>query len=176
MKANNHTEAFFHLTHALKLVPDDTQLLSERSKCLLQNQQYYLALADAENIINISPSLAIGHVRRAEVCFATFNFDSALHSFQQAFQCNDSDKSMAMEGINKCRREMARDNANDKQFPWVGAAVGIIGSSLLLVLNYLIKEEEQEEPGGGGAWLQHPAVLVVVVLTSAGLSHWLALV
>jgi len=187
MKANNHTEAFFHLTHALKLAPDDTQLLSDRSKCLLQTQQYYLALEDANNIIGINPDSSTGHVRRAEICFATFNFDDALQSFQKAFQCSDSDKSLAMEWMTKCRREMARDVHNDKQFPWVGAAVGIIGSSLLLVLNYLVNNASsrsggEDKPGGGGwleepggeGWLDHPLVLVTVVVATAAASHWLA--
>jgi len=169
MRKDNHTEAFFHLTHALKISPQDTELLSLRSKCLLHNQQYYLALQDAESIITIEDTLSIGHVRRGEVCFATFNFPLALESFKRGFQCGDSDKNLVMEWMHRCKREISRDLATDKQFPWVGAALGIISSSLLLVLHYLAYSQEERD-----GWLDHPAVKVVVVVLSAVAARWAA--
>jgi len=171
MRKDNHTEAFFHLTHALKISPEDTELLSLRSKCLLVNQQFYLALQDSETIISIADNLSVGHVRRGEVCFATFNFPLALESFKRGFQCGDSDKNLVMDWMTRCKREIARDLATDKQFPWVGAALGIIGSSLLLVLHFLAYSLEEDRDIG---WMDHPAVKVVVVVVSAVMSRWAA--
>ena len=58
MKEGSYAEAFFHLTHALKLSPQDqdTSLYFMRSKCFLKQDQYYYALKDAEELIRRDPT------------------------------------------------------------------------------------------------------------------------
>ena len=61
MKEGKYAEAFFHLTHAIKLCPESAtsqrmDLFSLRSKCFLKQQQFYLAMQDALDLINIGPT------------------------------------------------------------------------------------------------------------------------
>ena len=58
MKDGRYAEAFFHLTHAIKLCPESAQsqhmdLLSLRSKCFLRQQQFYLAMQDALELVKM---------------------------------------------------------------------------------------------------------------------------
>ena len=62
MKDGKYAEAFFHLTHAIKLCPKSAasqhmDLLFLRSKCFLKQQQFYLAMQDALEIVNMNPTL-----------------------------------------------------------------------------------------------------------------------
>ena len=86
VKEGRHTEAFLHLSHALKLDEDNCEVLSERARCSVDNLQYHFALEDAQQILQRRPDSWLGHVRLAEVYFATFNFELAAGSYQTAFQ------------------------------------------------------------------------------------------
>ena len=80
------SKAFLHLSHALKLDEDNCEVLSERARCSVDNLQYHFALEDAQQILQRRPDSWLGHVRLAEVYFATFNFEQAAASYQTAFQ------------------------------------------------------------------------------------------
>ena len=47
--------------------------------------------------------------RTGEVLLATHNYQDALEAFQRAFQCNDSDKVLCKELMDKSRREAGID-------------------------------------------------------------------
>ena len=105
IRDGRHTEAFLHLSHAIKLEPSNCELLSERSRCGVENYQYNFALEDAQEIIQLMPESWLGHARLGEVYLATFNHDLATPCFQAAFQCLDADKSYCKLMIDKCKRE-----------------------------------------------------------------------
>ena len=52
---------------------------------------------------------AIFFNRTGEVFLATHNYQEALECFQRAFQCNDSDKVVCKELMDKSRREAGLD-------------------------------------------------------------------
>ena len=52
MKEGRLAEAFFHWTHAIKLIPEETDFYFQRSKCFLSTQQYYYALEDSKTLIS----------------------------------------------------------------------------------------------------------------------------
>jgi tetratricopeptide (TPR) repeat protein len=164
MKEEKYTEAFLHLTNALNSDPDNLEMLSDRCKCLLQSQQYNLALEDSNKLVTLAPQSSLGYARRADIFTATFNYVDALQAYQQGFQCGDSDKEACMDGINKCKREIIKDNNYDRQFPYVGCALGISMSSVLLVIDYLTYFEE--------SYIAHPLLKVLVTVISAVFFYW----
>ena len=56
--------------------------------------------------------------------------------------------------MDRCRREMALDTRSHMQLPWVGSALGIIVSSMFLVLDFLSH--------GSASYLAHPLLKVGV--------------
>jgi len=164
MKAEKFTEAFLYITQALKADPGNVELLSDRSRCLLNAEQYNLALEDADKLVELAPDSSYGYAHRAEICLATFNFDAALASFQKAFQCNDANKDVCMEGINKSKREIAKEKHLDRQAPYVGCAIGIFLSSVILVLDFLSFKQE--------SFVRHPLLKVLICIISATLFFW----
>ena len=109
LKEGKHTEAFLHLSHAIKMDETNCDLLSDRSKCSLENLQYFFALEDAETMIKLRPESWLGHVRLAEVYQATYNLELAIPSYQNAFQCRDSDKNYCKLLLDKCKRDLVLD-------------------------------------------------------------------
>ena len=65
LKEGRHTEAFLHLSHAIKMDETNCDLLSDRSKCSLENLQYFFALEDAEMIIKLRPESWLGKHSRS---------------------------------------------------------------------------------------------------------------
>ena len=128
------------------------EILSERSKCCIENLQYHFALEDAKKILELSPDSWLGHVRLAEIYLATANYEEALGCYQTGFQCLDSDKVHCKGQMDRCRREMALDTRSHMQLPWVGSALGIIVSSMFLVLDFLSH--------GSASYLAHPLLKV----------------
>jgi len=154
LKDGRQTEAFLHLSHALKLDEGNVEILSERSKCCIENLQYHFALEDAKKILELSPDSWLGHVRLAEIYLATANYQEALGCYQMGFQCLDSDKIHCKTQMDRCKRELALDTKTHTQLPWVGSALGIIVSSMFLVLDYLAHGIE--------SYLAHPLLKVGV--------------
>ncbi|XP_023327898.1 uncharacterized protein LOC111701020 [Eurytemora carolleeae] len=144
--------------------PENLEMLSDRCKCLLFSEQYNLALEDSSRLLELAPRCSLGHARRAEIYSATFNYEEALRAYQEGFQCGDSNKEACMEGILKCKREISKDKNNDRQFPYVGCALGISISSILLVLDYIANREE--------SYVAHPLLKVLVCVLSAIFFFW----
>ena len=67
VRDGRHTEAFIHLSHAIKLDGDNVEVLSERARVSSDNLQYSFAIEDAEQILKLRPESWLGHVRLAEV-------------------------------------------------------------------------------------------------------------
>ena len=65
LKEGRHTEAFLHLSHAIKMDETNCDLLSDRSKCSLENLQYFFALEDAQTIIKLRPESWLGKSNKA---------------------------------------------------------------------------------------------------------------
>merc|ERR1719481_246197 len=110
----------------------------ERSKlCSGDACQYHFALEDAHRLIALKPESWVGHYRLGEIQLQTCNYEPALAAFQTAFRCQDSDKLACKEQMDKAKRELALDSRHHQQLPWVGAALGMVISSLIVVLDYL---------------------------------------
>ena len=71
VRDGRHTEAFIHLSHAIKLDGDNVEVLSERARVSSDNLQYSFAIEDAEQILKLRPESWLGHVRLAEVMLAS---------------------------------------------------------------------------------------------------------
>jgi len=166
IKDGRQTEAFLHLSHALKLDEGNVHILSERSKCCIENLQYHFALEDAKRILELSPDSWLGHIRLAEIYMATANYQESLGCYQTGFQCMDSDKAHCKAMMEKCKREIAADNKNHMQLPWVGSALGIIVSSMFLVLDYLAH--------GNESYLAHPLLKVGMCGAAATAGYWIS--
>ena len=113
VRDGRHTEAFIHLSHAIKLDEDNVEVLSERARVSTDNLQYSFAIEDAEQILKLRPESWLGHVRLAEVYVATVNLDMAIASYQAAFQCRDADKVHCKAMMDKCKRDLVLDQRVD---------------------------------------------------------------
>ena len=60
-------------------------------------------------MIKLRPESWLGHVRLAEVYQATYNLELAIPSYQNAFQCRDSDKNYCKLMLDKCKRDLVVD-------------------------------------------------------------------
>jgi len=165
IKTGRYTEAFLHLSHAVKLDPGNLELLGERCRCSLDNLQFHFALQDAEEMVQLSPDCWLGHRSRAEVHLATLNYSQAIAAYQTAFQCRDSDKQQCKAGLDRCRREQQQDTRADMQLPWVATALAIAMSSLFIVLDFL--------SFGQDSAIAHPLLKILVCCCAAGLG-WAA--
>ena len=105
-----------------------------------------------------------GHVRLAEVYQATYNLELAIPSYQNAFQCRDSDKNYCKLMLDKSKRDLVIDTRADQQLPWVGCALGMIISSLFVVLDYLSH--------GTSSYIHHPLLKILTCASSAFLGYW----
>ena len=103
-------------------------------------QQFYLAYQDAKRTIELRPDWAKGYFRKAEVEFATFQFDKALTSYTKAFCLQKDDRSL-MDAMKKAARELKKDQRADKQIPWLGAGIGIIVGVAIVLADYLVADK-----------------------------------
>lgn len=154
VREGRHTEAFIHLSHAIKLDQTNVELLSERARVSADNLQYSFAIEDAGQILQLRPESWLGHVRMAEVYMVTVNLDMAISSYQAAFQCLDADKVHCKTMMDKCKRDLVLDQRVDMQLPWVGCALGMIVSSLVVVLDYLSH--------GHTSYIAHPLLKILL--------------
>ncbi|XP_059087144.1 uncharacterized protein LOC131883648 [Tigriopus californicus] len=74
------------------------------------------------------------------------------------------DKDFYMDWVKRCKRELAKETALDDEYPFVGAAVGIVVSTIGVVVDTLWN---QDEP-----WLPHPFLKVTMVLTVSFLAFF----
>jgi len=165
VRTDRSTEAFLHLSHALRLDADNRDLLLERSRLSSSDVcQYHFALEDARRLVELDPESWVGHHRTGEIQLQTCNYQAALAAFQRAFQCHDSDKVTCKEMMDKSKRELTADLKHSEQLPWVGCALGMVVSSLIVVLDYLSY--------GNDSSLAHPMLKVGVCVLTATLGYW----
>ena len=65
-----------------------------------------------------------GHCRKAEVFYEVQNYKGALECYQKCFQLSMKEKDQFMESVRKCKRDLAKENSLDDQYPFIGAAIG----------------------------------------------------
>lgn len=164
MKEGQYMEAFLYWSQAIHINPEEPLFYSQRSKCFIKQEQYYHALLDADILIRMSPESCLGYLRKAEVFYAVHDFASALELFQLCFQMSHWDKEFYMDWVKRCQRELVKETALDDEYPFVGAAVGIVVSAIGVVVDTLWN---QDEP-----WLPHPFLKVTMVLTVSFLAFF----
>eukprot|EP00096_Caligus_rogercresseyi_P013417 TRINITY_DN6062_c0_g1_i1.p1 TRINITY_DN6062_c0_g1~~TRINITY_DN6062_c0_g1_i1.p1 ORF type:complete len:221 (+),score=66.12 TRINITY_DN6062_c0_g1_i1:80-742(+) len=152
------TSGFIYLSQAIRLEPENYSLYLGRNKCFMEEEQYHFALKDAEVLIRLRPEDSEGYKRKANVYLSTRNYSEALEAFLKSFQVtkNASEKEKIMESVKKCRKEHARQSRLDAQYPFLGAAVGIVVAAIGITGDYLIRKDE--------TFLAHPLVKVLAVI------------
>ncbi len=160
------------MTHAVKLCEDRSpaaaqdlvlQLYALRSKCFLKQDQFFYAMQDADTLIRCSPESPQGYARKAEALLAANSYAEAVPLLQKSFSLSSrEDKEHYLELARKCKREVAREATLDLQYPWVGAAVGIVISVAGVVADVAMA------PKPDLAFVSHPlAKMIVVILVAA---------
>ncbi|XP_046366795.1 hsp70-Hsp90 organizing protein 1-like [Haliotis rufescens] len=140
VKKENYMEAIIHYTHAIKLDPSNHLIFSNRSLAFLKVQQYYLALDDAKQAIQLQPKWTKGYFRKGEVEFAVGNYNDAVMSYNKAMVLDATDVKVR-DAISKTRSAMNKERKANARLPWKFAAAGG-GMGLLIVIadQYLAKE------------------------------------
>ena len=164
MASEKYAEAFFHWTHALRLLPKEANFLDKRAKCFIATHNYNLALEDADELIGLGTepkTRLLGHARKAEVYYDTRNFEDAARELQLCFQLSDPERKQTYFDMSiKSKRELSKQQTLDVQYPFVGAAVGILLAVAGVVLDYIFY--------GSKSFIAHPLLKVLVVLAVSG--------
>lgn len=111
----------------------------------------------------------------AEVYYASYHFQDAHDCYLRCFQLSSGEQEAFMESMKCCKREIAKEKGVDEkvitaynifsrnhighfkfQYPWVGAAVGIIISIAAVVADAVLLKED--------AYLVHPLFKVFIVM------------
>ncbi|CAB4065561.1 unnamed protein product [Lepeophtheirus salmonis] len=158
MSKKDYTSGFIYLSQAIRLEPDNYLLYLLRNRCFMEEEQYHFALKDSEVLIRLRPDDPEGYKRKANVYFMTQNYSEALESFLKSFQVSKStmEKEKVMDLVKKCRKECSKQAKIDSQYPYLGAAVGIIVAATGITLDYLIRRDD--------TFLAHPLVKVIAVV------------
>ncbi|KAF4529319.1 hypothetical protein B566_EDAN011413, partial [Ephemera danica] len=164
VKSGNFAEAAFHYTHAIKLDPKNYSLYSNRSFAFLKMQQYYYAIEDAKQTIELKPDWAKGYFRKAEVEFATFHFIDALQSYKNALMLQPEDPNL-IDAISRTSKEWQKDKKADDQIPWLGAGIGIIIGVLIVIADQVLTNKPS---------LSHPIMMVLMTISVAMVGYGIA--
>ena len=94
----------------------------------------------------------------AEVYYETQNYDLAVEAYQKCFQfaSNREEKEPFLDLARKCRKEAAKQRSQDAQYPYVGAAIGILVAVAAVVVDFAIL--------GTNSFISHPLLKVGVVI------------
>ena len=166
MKDGKYAEAFFHWTKAIHIAESrgklETNMFAQRSKCFIQNEQFFFALEDAKKVIELDANNIMGHLRLAEVYFETGHYTLALPEISKCFTLSQvkAEKDYLLEWQRKCRRDAAKQKMKDEQLPYVGAAIGIVIASLGVVADALAY--------GSHSYIAHPVLKALIVIAIAG--------
>jgi len=170
MKKGNYHEAFLQWTRAIKMV-DGTEptFYDQRCKCFIETGQFSLAMEDAQHLIDMwfhsvdCKAALMGHVRKAQIFFASQNYAEAIEEFQISFRMSADPKEKAsfFESASKAKKELGRQRTLDAQYPFVGAAVGILVAVAVVVYDYVANAP-------GQSYIGHPLLKVVVVIAVSG--------
>lgn len=142
--------------------------LAARSKCLLRLGRFREALDDADEIVAADSDSSIGHAKKADVLMAVGDFELGHEALLTAFKAAKSakEKEAFMDQIKKCKREVNRVRAMKEQFPWVGAAVGIVVSVLGVVADVVVNKSD--------SLIAHPLLKVGIVVLVASTCYFFA--
>ncbi|XP_072038904.1 uncharacterized protein [Amphiura filiformis] len=144
MKSGRHMEAILHYTEAIKWTPEDYRLYSNRSLGYLKMEQHYLALEDANRVVELKPEWAKGYFRKAEV-FASVDFhEAAVQFYKAALERDENDEKLkkAVKSAEATHKRLSRD---EFLLPWKGIAVGAALGIVFLLLEFLLFSSEKME-------------------------------
>ncbi len=173
MEAEKYSEAFFYWTKAIRMAEqlgiNDLKLYINRAKCFLQAEQYYYAMQDANHVLTADPDNILGHLRKAEIFYETGHLLEAIPEIGKCFDLatTKEEKEQVLQWQKKCRSEASRQRMREEQLPYVGAAVGIVISSIGVVADALAY--------GSGSYIAHPVLKALVVMITAGTCYLAAL-
>lgn len=169
MKKNDYHTAFLHWTHAIKMVDEaEPTFFDQRCKCFIEAGQFSLAMDDAQHLIDMwfhsidSKAALLGHVRKAQIFYASQNYAEAVQEFQTSFRMSTDakDKATYFDMASKSKKELAKQRTLDAQYPFVGAAVGILVAVAVVVYDYVAN--------GPRSYIGHPLLKVLVVVAVSG--------
>ncbi|KAF5308395.1 hypothetical protein FQR65_LT06216 [Abscondita terminalis] len=164
VRNNKYEEAILHYTYAIKLEPTNYTLYSNRSFAFLKVQQYYFAMEDANETIRLNPSWAKGYFRKAEIEFATYQFNEAVTSYQKALELKPEDSGI-INGMRKAIQEEEKDKRADAQIPWVGSGIGIVIGVIIVIADYICTSKPT---------LTHPILMALLTITISMMGYGIA--
>jgi len=140
-----YAEALLHYTHAIKEDNRSAKLFCNRSLAFLRLQQYYYAIEDAKQTIDLDTNWFKGYFRRAEVLYECGLYEEALKSYHLALHflseqnTNHFDKNedIINNAIKRSLNNLQKQRAYDYQIPWVGAAIGLVAGMALITWDYV---------------------------------------
>ena len=106
-------------------------------------------------------------MRKAEVLFAVQCYSEAQDAYMKCFQLSASEKEQFHDMAKKCKREIARENSLNEQYPYVGAAIGIVVSVCGVTIDALAS--------GVNSMIAHPFLKILVVLLVSASCYFVAL-
>ncbi|XP_030756696.1 serine/threonine-protein phosphatase 5-like [Sitophilus oryzae] len=162
VKENKFQEAILHYTHAIKLEGENYTLYSNRSLAFLKIKQYYFAIDDARETINLNPAWPKGYFRKGEVEFATGHYNDAYESYKAALKLKPDDI-IILEALNRAAKELIRQTENERKVPWVGAGVGIVIGVTIFIADCLLTMKPT-----------HPILMAVVTIMISLIGYGIA--
>ncbi|RZF48607.1 hypothetical protein LSTR_LSTR011238 [Laodelphax striatellus] len=164
VKEGKFEEAVLHYSHAIKLDAKNAALYSNRSFAFLRMRQYYFAMQDAKQTIQLKPDWVKGYFRLGEVQRSTYHFVEALLSYGRAMELTPSDVTV-MEALTKTARESQNMKKADEQIPWLGAGLGIIIGVAIVLADYAVSKKPS---------LTHPVLMALLTIAIAMMGYGFA--
>ena len=164
MSEKKYAEALIHYTHGLKLKPSCSKMLANRSLAFLKMDQYYYAIEDAKQIIELDPKWFKGYLRRASVQFECGLYDEAIKSYNLSLHflngknvSNQTKYELEItDSIKTCIERLQKQLAYDLQIPWIGAAIGLVAGMALIAWDYV---SNRNDP-----WVRHPILKLLIII------------
>ena len=163
MDAKNYAEALLHYTHGIKMDTTSAKLYANRSLAFLKLQQYYYAIEDAKQTIDLDANWFKGYLRQASVEFECGLYKEAVKSYHLALQfmneqnCNKCEKyeQEINSSLKRSLDNMTKQMAFDYQIPWIGAAIGLVAGMALITWDYV---SNYSNP-----WIKHPILKLMII-------------
>jgi len=105
-KAKNYHEAVIWFTQAIDASPKEVSYYSNRSAAYLKQNQFDLALADAEQCISIKPDWGKGYARKGSALVLKKDYTGAVACYAQGLAV-DPENDMLSEGLATAHKAMA---------------------------------------------------------------------
>ena len=98
--------------------------------------------------------------------FAIQCYSEAAEGYLKCFQLSANDKDHFHEMAKKCKREMAKECSLNEQYPFVGAAIGIVVSVCGVTFDALVS--------GANSVIAHPFLKIFVVIFISASCYFVA--